>query len=328
MSPSTVSRALKGDKRISEKTRAAITAIAREVGYFPHANARSLVTRRSGLIGFVMGDVHNPFYPEMLERLVRLAEKRALRLMVLHIGREPLHESTIEALLQYQMDGCILSSAEFTSRAAEICQRYRLPLVTMNRVPRVHSCAVSCNNEAGGRLLVELLIAAGLRRVALVAGTPNASTSVDREAGAVTALARHGLAPFARLPGHSTYEGGLAAAEELASRPEMPDAVYAINDIMAFGVMDGLRKRGIRVPEDVSVVGFDDIRAASWPTYDLTTVMQPVDAMIERALDFLEDRMQHPEAPGEEAYIMGELKVRGSSLLPPDVDAFLSRLRL
>ena len=323
VSPSTVSRALNGDKRISAKTRTLIAEIARELGYFPHANARSLITRRSGLVGFVMGDINNPFYPELLERLVNRCSERGQRLMVLHVGRASLQESTIEALLQYQMDGCIISSAELTSRAAEICLRYRVPLVMINRVPRIHSCAVSCDNEGGGRLLCELLIAAGHRRIAIVAGTPNTSTSSNREAGAMAILKRHGLAPFARLAGHSTYEGGLAAAEELASRRQLPDAVYAINDIMALGVIDGLRKRGIAIPDDVSVVGFDDIRMASWPAYDLTTVAQPLDAMVDRAIDLLEERILNPESPGEQVYISGELRIRSSCRLPPNMSEFL-----
>jgi len=327
VAPSTVSRALKGDRRISERTRANILSIARELGYFPNANARSLVTRRSGLIGFVMGDVNNPIYPEMLEQLVRRTGERGFRLMVLHAGRQPLLESSIQALLQYQMDGCIITSAELTSRAVELCRQHHVPLVTMNRVPRARSCAVSCNNAAGGHLLGEMLVAAGHRRIAIVVGTPNTSTSSDRETGATAALASHGLAPFARLDGHSTYEGGLAAAHELACRPERPDAVYAVNDIMALGVIDGLRRQGLKVPEDISVVGFDDIRAASWLSYNLTTVAQPIGAMAERALDLLEIRMKDPDTPDEEAYIRGELRVRGSARLPPDIDAFLSDLQ-
>ncbi len=192
----------------------------------------------------------------------------------------------------------------------------------MNRIPRVHSCAVSCNNAAGGRLLGELLVAAGHRRIALVAGTPNTSTSGDREAGAVAALTSHGIVPFARLEGYSTYEGGFAAGLELAARPQRPDGIFAINDIMAFGVIDAFRKGGLSVPDDVSVVGFDDIQSASWPSYDLTTVSQPIHTMVERALDLLAARMKDPELPGEEAYIMGELKVRGSARLPPDAKKF------
>jgi DNA-binding LacI/PurR family transcriptional regulator len=166
VSVSTVSRALKGNRRISERTRTAVVEIARQLGYLPNAHARSLVTRRSGLIGFVMGDVYNPFYPEMLDSLVQRASARGLRLMVLHVGRKPLAMSTIESLLQYQMDGCIITSAELSSRAADICQANEVPLVMVNRVPRLHGCAVSCNNFAGGEMIGAFLAAGGHRRIA------------------------------------------------------------------------------------------------------------------------------------------------------------------
>lgn len=326
VSVSTVSRALKGNRRISEQTRTEVVEIARQLGYLPNAHARSLVTRRSGLIGFVMGDVYNPFYPEMLDSLVRRAAARSLRLMVLHVGREPLQMSTIESLLQYQMDGCIISSAELTSKAAEVCRTHRLPMVAMNRVPRMNNCAVSCHNEAGGRVLGELLVAAGHRQIAIVAGTPNTSTSGDREAGLTAALAAYDLKPFARLEGGSTYEGGLAAGQALTKARRQPDAVFAVNDIMAFGVIDALRQSGLRVPDDISVVGFDDVHAASWANYDLTTVSQPIDAMVERALDLLDARMKEPDTPGENAFIVGELRVRTSSRLPSDLPAMMKDL--
>lgn len=313
---STVSRALKGDPRISAERRAAILAIARAEGYAPNANARTLVTRRSGIVGFVMGDVHNPFYPEMLERLTARLTARGLRLMLLHVGSGPLEEDAIQALLQYQMDGCLISSAQLSSRAAEVCARYRVPMVMINRVARLHGCAVSCNNLAGARRLASLLVEAGHRRIGVVAGRAGTSTSEDRERGLVEALTERGLAVFARGEGHSTYDGGFAVARGFLAGGERPDAIFAVNDVMALGAIDALRREGLRVPRDVSVVGFDDIRAASWPAYDLTTIAQPVVAMIDRALDLLIARIAAPALPDEEDYIAGELKLRGSARLP------------
>ncbi len=317
VSASTVSRALTGDARISEKTRAAILAIAREEGYTPNASARTLVTRRSGLIGFVMGEATNPFYPEMLERLTVQLDARGLRLMLLHVGASPLEAQTARALLQYQMDGVLIASAQLSSSAADICARHHVPMVMINRVARVRSCAVLCHNRAGGRLVGDLLVEAGHRRIAFVAGRPDTSTSEEREAGLLEALAAHGQALHTRREGHYTYQGGFAAARELLATGQPPDAVFAANDVMALGIIDAVRQAGLRVPGDVSVVGFDDIQAASWPAYDLTTIAQPVDAMIERALDLLLERMGDPALPGEDVYIHGQLRRRGSARLPP-----------
>lgn len=315
VSTSTVSRALKGDRRISAKTRDSILAIAREENYAPNAMARSLVTRRSGVVGLVIGEIGNPFYPELLERLHLRLAARGLRPMLLHVGSGPLDEGAAQSLLQYQMDGCLIASATLSSRIEEICLQYRVPMVMINRMARVHSCAVSCNNFAGARLLGELLIEAGHRRIALVTGQSNTSVSEDRAEGLQAALSDHGVSLTASCEGHSIYAGGFAAAQEIVERGLRPDAIFAVNDIMAMGVIDALRRTGLRVPEDVSVTGFDDVQAASWPNYDLTTVAQPVDAMIERTLDLLLERIEDPSRPGEDVSIHGELRRRGSARL-------------
>ncbi len=322
VSASTVSRALKGDRRISAKTRDTIVAIAREEGYTPNAMARSLVTRRSGVVGLVIGETGNPFYPELLERLHLRLTARSLRPMLLHVGSGPLDKGAAPALLQYQMDGCLIASATLSSRIEDICLQYRVPMVMINRMARVHSCAVSCNNFAGARLLGELLIEAGHKRIALITGQANTSISEDRAEGIQAALSDRGLSLIASCEGHSTYVGGFAAVQEIMERGQSPDAIFAVNDIMAMGVIDALRRRGLRVPEDVSVTGFDDIQAASWPNYELTTVAQPVDAMIERALDLLLARMEDSSRPGEDIYIHGELRRRASARLSNQTASF------
>jgi len=319
---STVSRALKGDPRIAKKTRAEILEIAKEVGYMPYASARAMVTGQSGLIGFVTGGTDNPFYSEMLEVLVSRAGRRRRRVMVLHAGTEPLEESTVETLVQYQMDGCIITSAELSSRAADICHRFRVPVVMMNRVPLIHSSAVSCNNYGGSELLIELLLAAGHKKIAIVGGTQNTSTSLDRQRGAADALARRGLEPVVQVDGQSNYMGGLKATALIIAESHRPDAIYAVNDIMAMGVVDALGAHGIRVPDDVSVIGFDDIRSASWPRYSLTTVAQPIDAMVDRSLDLLEARIAENETPAEAIHIAGKLRLRRSCRLPDDLVSF------
>jgi len=316
VSTSTVSRALNGDGRISAKTRASVLAIAHEQRYTPNAMARSLVTRRSGVVGLVIGEVDNPFYPELLARLQFHFSTRELRFMLLHVGARSLEEETAHTLLQYQLDGCLIASATLYSRVEEICFRHRVPVVMINRIAQVHSCGVSCNNFAGGRLASQFMVDAGHRRIALVAGMAKTSVSEDREAGFLTTLSEQELTLAARKEGYSTYLGGLAAARDLIANNVQLDAVFAVNDIMAMGVIDAMREAGLRVPRDISVMGFDDIQAASWPTYDLTTIAQPVDAMVQRALDLLFERIEDPTRAGEDILIRGELRQRSSVRLP------------
>ena len=319
VSPSTVSRALKGDPRISEKTRATVAAIAQQEGYAPNAMARGLVTRSSGVVGIVLGNMENPFYGELVERLHdRLAEVGKYP-MLMHIGGETLDSEAIKPIREYQMDGCIIAAARLSSKAAETCAHNRLPMVMINRVARIHSCAVSCDNYAGGVMAGDLLIRAAHRHIAFIAGREDTSTSEDRESGLHCALRKAEMALKGWARGYYTYDGGFIAAKELLAGKPRPDAIFAANDIMALGAIDAVRESGLRVPDDVSVIGFDDIRSACWHNYRLTTIAQPVDAMVTRALALLMERIENPGLSGESISIQGEIKVRASARLPAEL---------
>ena len=293
-------------------------AIAREQDYAPNAYARSLVTQSSGVVGIVLDRVANPFYGELAERLHQRLVEIGKCPMILRFegGSLETEMEAVQPILQYRMDGCIIASASLTSRAAEVCARHRLPMVMINRVARAHSCAVSCNNYRGGIVVGQLLIEAGHMRIAYVSGRQDTSTSEDREAGLRHALQKVGREPFGVARGHYTYDGGYAAASELLSGRKRPDAIFAANDIMALGVIDAVQGMGLAVPNDVSVVGFDDIQAARWRSYRLTTIAQPIDAMITRALALLVERMHNPDLEGEDISIQGELRIRDSARLP------------
>ncbi|EFH13546.1 LacI family DNA-binding transcriptional regulator, partial [Teichococcus cervicalis] len=190
---STVSRALKDDPRISPEMRARIAALAAEAGYTPNILARTLVLGRSGLIGLVLGPVENPFYAELMQQAVAQAAARGHRLLLLHAGPGPIEDATTEALLQYRVDGCLITSAELSSRAAAICAANGVPLVMVNRVAREHGSAVSCDNRATGEALAGFLLRAGHRRPAIILGNPGSSTSAERAESFAAAIRRAGL---------------------------------------------------------------------------------------------------------------------------------------
>ena len=314
VAPSTISRALKGDTRISAETRARIAALAQELGYTPNALARTLSSGRSGLIGLVLGPATHPIYTSMLHEAVSQGAERGQRMLIIHAGAGPIEDKTAEVLLQYKVDGCLITSATLSSRAAAVCAANGVPVVMVNRVAREHGSAVACDNLAGGAELAQLLLARGHRRFGIVITSNPTSTAVEREQGFVRHLERAGLRPMLRLDGQSTYDGGFAAGQRIAQLPaaQRPDAVFAVSDIIAMGVLDALRLGGLSVPQDLSVVGFDDIPEAARAIYDLTTVAQPLTAMVRRGLDLLAARMADPNLPDEAVALRGKLVVRGS----------------
>ena len=320
VSISTVSRALRGDVRISPATRRRISALAAEAGYAPDALARTLLGGRSGLIGLVLGPMRNPFYPTLLEELVAQAADRGLRLLILHAGEGSMEERTAQALLGYRMDGCIVTSAVLPSRVTAICAENAVPLVMLNRVAREHGTAVSCDNAEGGARLADLLLEAGHRRFAVVAGHADTSTSQDRERGFTDRLAGNGQGLACRFDGGSTREGGWEAGLRITAMPPeaRPDAVFAVSDGMALGLLDALHAASIPVgPKgDISVVGFDGVATALHPPYELTTIQVPIPALVRRGLDLLLARIEDPDAPDELVTLRGELHLGRSARLP------------
>lgn len=318
VAPSTVSRALKGDPRISPETRARIGQLAKQLGYTPHASARTLSSGRSGLIGVVIGSSANPFYTELLHEAVRQAAPLGMRLLIIHAGAGPIESSTADALLQYQVDGCLMTSVELPSHVSAICAANGVPVVMVNRVARLNSSAVTCDNLFGAAQLARLLLEQGRRRFAVVRTSASSSTGQERERGFVEQVTEAGCECPLLFDGRSIYEGGYEMALQIAALPaaRRPEAVFAVSDIMAFGVLDGFRLRGISVPQDIAVVGFDGLPAAARPCYDLTTVEQPLEAMVSRALSMLQARIGRPSLPDETVSLRGALIVRRSSGAP------------
>ena len=315
VAPSTVTRALKGDRRISEAMRRKILDLAREYGYTPNAQARTLSSGRSGLYGLVIGPASNPFYIALLHEATAQARALGMRLLIIHAGAGPIEDSTADSLLQYQVDGCIITSANLSSRAAEICARNNVPLVMVNRVALSHGCFVTCDNRGGGAELAQLLLDMGHHRFGIVHTYSTSSTAQDREEGFTAELACAGRVPEFRFDGLSTYDGGFAAGREIArlAPGARPDAVFAVSDIMAMGLLDALRLGGVVVPDDIAVVGFDGLEEAGRAIYDLTTIEQPLDLMVRRAFEMLAARSGNHRLPDELISLRGRLILRGSS---------------
>jgi DNA-binding LacI/PurR family transcriptional regulator len=309
VAPSTVSRALNDDPRISAKTRQLIANIARTAHYVPNGHARSLITRRSGVIALMVGELTNPFYPELMRLLTRRTSERGLQLMLLPIGPGEFDAAMLRTMREYGVDGCIVAAATLSTRAADALAEIGVPTVMLNRSGRGHASAVWCNNEAGGAAIAHYLYAQGHRRVGYVAGRNETS---DRERGLRRGLAEFGLSLARREVGNYTHDAGAEIGARLAAEGFGVDAIVGANDIIALGVIDGIRRAGARVPEDVSVMGFDDIEIASWASYALTTIAQPMPLMVERALDLIVARIADPSLPAEEIYLQGSLRLRGS----------------
>jgi DNA-binding LacI/PurR family transcriptional regulator len=316
VSQSAVSRAFTEGGKVAKKTRERILKVADKIGYVPNIHARSLITRRTGMIALVMGDITNPFYPEVLEILASKLQTAGKRVVLFNVSRDEPIDQALAGVLKYQVDGLVIASALPGLSIAELSARAHAPVVLFNRTVRSAPVdSVCCDNFSGGQIVADVLVDSGHRRLAFIAGLEGASTSVERGRGfRARAVARTGEAPLS-IHGNFTYEGGTRTAFSLFEQAHPPDAVFAANDIMPLGALDALRKLGLRVPDDVSVIGFDDIAAASWPSYSLTTFQQPVHHMIEETLRILAERTSHPQRNPTKVLVPGRLIRRESARL-------------
>lgn len=284
----------------------------------PNAMARGLSTRRSGIIGFVITEMLHTVYQGYLEAITAIISERGFQPMLFLVPTGQDLGSVVPTMLKYRPDGCIvLAAVEVPEAAAAACLRYRIPLILLNRdAPKARACTVRLNNWDGAHEVAEFLVAGEHKRIALISGQPDHPAGQERNAGFLTGLKDLGVDLFAHRHGYFTHEGGYAAASDLLKAAEPPDAIFAAGDMMALGVIDALRDAGRRVPEDISVIGFDGIRAGALPAYGVTTFLQPVDAMFRRAMDLIVARSEDHKLPTETILIQGRLIIRKSSRLP------------
>ncbi len=323
VSQSTVSRAFSDNGNVAPETLAQILKVARKLGYRPNAIARSLITKRTSIVGIVMAQITSPFYPYVLELFTQRLHEVGRRVLLFTTGPHEEVDDILPQVLEYQVDGLVITSATLSSAMVNECVRHGTPVVLFNRyVQGANASAVCCDNYAGGRQVADLLLDAGHRRLAYITGRQNTSTNLDREKGFGDCLRERGVTTWLREPGCYTYESGFEAARRLLQRADPPDAIFGANDITAMGAIDAARELGARIPDELSIIGFDDIPAADWSAYALTTIRQPVKAMIEQSIELLLERVESPDLKPVVKFIPGELVKRGSArLAEPTNDA-------
>ncbi len=283
VSPSTVSRALQDHPRISVQKRTAIRALAQEMGYQPSQIARSLVTGRTRTIGVVITDVTDPFVAEVLEGAEQASREAGYSLLFATSRRDPGQEIVAaRLLLGRQVDGMIVISSRNAEQYSELLKSNGTPLVLVNNeLDKVNAHSVRTDNSEGIRQALTYLVGLGHTRIAFVAGPPGGRSSGERLQAFRKGCASLGAAEASALviEGSGFLEDGQRAFAELAGWPRVPSAVVCYNDLTAIGLLAAAQAAGVRVPEELSVVGYDNIPLSAFTVPPLTTVEQPKQAL-------------------------------------------------
>ena len=318
VSQSAVSRTFTPGASISPKTRAKVLAAAKELGYRPNAIARSLITSRSRIIAVVMAYLENLFYPDVLEKLGGRLSAENYHVLLFTGFKDRDSDPLFDQIMQYRVDGIVLASTALSSELSDECTVAGIPVVMLNRTTdRNAASSVTSRNREGGRLLADFLVAGGHKSFGYIAGLESSSTNRDRFAGFREGLAAAGFDKIEVRTGNYDRVAAQIAAREMLSLKKRPQAIFVANDHMAVAVMDVARYEfGLNIPADLSIVGYDDVGPARWPSYGITTVTQPIDEMVEATVDILMDQIASGEIEPQHKVFSSELVVRTSARLP------------
>lgn len=275
---STVSRALTDQPGIADDTRARVLEVAQRLGYKRPRKSAGSATEQRGLVGVVVAALHNAFYPYLVNRIHDELDALGYgMILIIDELSESGSRQKIRSLVDTSLDGVIFATASIGSSAVDLLVKRRIPTVLVIRSnKRGNVDVVESDNYMAGVEATHHLLELGHRRIAFILGPQNTSTSLDRYTGCMSELKATGLCPTDAHVIWSTYshDAGYSGIVQLRNLPNPPTAVFCANDVIAIGALDACRKLGLAVPEDISIIGVDDIPMAGWSMISLTTVRQ------------------------------------------------------
>lgn len=320
VSQTTVSRVLNGSDKVRPATRDRVLKAAAELGYAPSAAAQYLRTRRSGVIGVIASDIVNPFFPALLDALSRETQRHGFEMILWNHDDDSSAKSVADNVARGLVDGVCVASATAGITDVDMLRRIQVPITFTNRgIHGFEADQVTSDNVGAAGQAASYLLSAGRRRIAAIFGPRNISTGPERESAFTGRLREGGVV----IPDHwvrrgpSSFDTGYSAVQAILDSGDIPDSIYCNSDLIAFGAINAMRNRGVRVPEDVWIMGVDGLPMSSWEVFDLTTVEQPIEEMAARSVELLVNRIRGGENDPVRLNLATSLVVRGSTAHHP-----------
>ncbi|MDQ2756369.1 MAG: LacI family transcriptional regulator [Actinomycetota bacterium] len=313
VSQPTVSRALRDQPGVSQATRARVRQAAKTLGYIASETGRALATRQASKIGVVSSELTNPFYAALPGLLAEAFAMHGYRtIFITDRGDQPL---AIEPLLDGSLDGVALTTSAVDSKLPEELRHRGMPCVLIHRTVDGADCDVCCVDTLRvGADTADLLISLGHRRIGTLLGPAETSTGRDCGLGFIRRLASAGIAcdPALQLRGPFAAETGRVGLRRLMGAARPPTAIYCGNDVIALGALNEAFVQGVRVPQELTLVGFGDIPMSSWPMLDLTTTKVDLGAMADVAARLLVSQIADPSRPAQSVVLRASMVLRGT----------------
>lgn len=325
VSTSTVSHVINGTRFVNPETRDKVLHAMQELDYRPNRVARSLRNRQTHTLGVLVPNSANPYFAEVLVGIERACFDHGYNIIIGNANDDPERElSYLNVLLSRQVDGVLLISTGAYKESLALLATYNTPVVLVDRSSQSDDVdEILTANKQGGLLATQHLIQLGHTRIGCITGPSMLTPGAERVAGYYEALKSAGIPSSATLVkgGNFDHESGYRACQELLSADPSPTAIFACNDLMAVGVLCAVHEAGMRVPNNISVIGFDDVPLASFSVPRLTTVAQPSHQLGQAAVERLIDRLKNPDAPSQRNILTVSLIERDSCAPVNGVDA-------
>ena len=314
VSRSAVSRTFTSGASVSDKTRAKVEKAVAELGYSPNALASSLTTGRTKLIGLVSNNFHNPLFLEVFDLFTRGLQDRGLRPLLVNLSNETDPANSVRMLRQYSVDGVIVASSTLPPSFAEGFRNAGVPVVhsfgRYTTAPYVH--VVGIDNIACGRMAAEALMSRGYSRLAFLGGPEEATSTQDRALGFFSALAEHPeITASVSYASAYTFDAGRAEMQRLLAA-DPAEAYFCGDDVLSIGALSAIQDAGLRVPEDIGLIGFNDMEMAGWQNINLTTIRQPIAEIIEASIDLVVGTIAAPDRHPETRLFPCKVLERGT----------------
>ena len=301
VSRSAVSRTYTTGASVSEKTRAKVMKAAKELGYTPNIIARSLATSRTQLVGLVINNFQNPIFLEVLDQFTRLLQQRNLRPLLVNLSDNPDPAESVEMLRQYRVDAVIVASSTLPPACSLAFKEAGLPVVNVfgryNPTPDVH--IVGIDNRHAGAMAAQTLHSRGYQALGFLGGPESATSTQDRLKGFKEGLKSLKLKPSCvHYADNYTYQAGFDAMQELLAKQKV-DALFCGDDVIGMGALSAARDASIRVPEDLGIIGFNDMEMSAWQAFGLTTIAQPIADICNSTVELLGSLLDNPSRSAE-----------------------------
>jgi len=315
VSTATVSNVLNKRGKVGRRTHDLVLSTVKRLGYLPNIHARRLASRDTRTMGIIVSDIVNPFFPEVIMSFLARTRQLGYETILSETNYDPRRtQEAASRMMAHNVSGVAIMTSEFSARLIDELTRRKIAVTFLDLAPaRGYVSTLRIDYASGIEQIVKYLYRQGHRKIAFVAGRPKLKSNEARLEAYKRSMQAAGLKPGPVLHGDLRFEGGLAAGLAIAQMAPRPTAVMAVNDLTAVGVMKGLMSAGLRIPQDISVTGFDRTRLAEYSNPSITTVDIHRDLLGQMAADALHELYRSTNPQGREYEISAELVVGNSS---------------